>query len=356
MKLSALKEALRAKKKKGKKLFLGSGSTLLNLACTGRRDAAYMAGGYYVLIGDSSAGKTVVVGTALAEAVMNPKFNEYEKVFDNVEDGAMMFDKFFGNRVAKEFKPPAVAEDGLPKNSKTVEEFYYNHHKATKRSKNIYGLDSENALTTEAEKDKQNETRKAIEKGKELPGSMTDSKAKLHSQNLRGLIAEVRDTRSIFFMLCQTRDAMGFGAQFEPKTRAGGRALKFYAQLELWFSIFKHITKTVREKEREVGILAQIKVKKNRFTGKNRTILLPIYHSFGIDEVGSCVDYLIAEKHWPKTGGKINAKEFKVTLTRDKLIRYIEDNNQEDQLSQIVEEIWNSIEQECEVHRKSRYV
>ncbi len=148
---------------------------------------------------------------------------------------------------------------------------------------------------------------------------------------------------------------MGFGAMFEKQTRAGGRALKFYAMLELWSSVKNRLKKTVRGKAREIGIVAQVKVKKNRFTGKNRTVEIPIYHSFGFDDLGSCIDYLLAESHWVKKGGDIYAKEFDFTGSREDLISHIETQNLEKQLRTLTGEVWAEIEEACVVQRKSRY-
>ena len=362
--LAEMRAALRAKRKKSTsdaedaKVWLSTGSTLLNLACTGNPFRGMMAGGYYLVIGDSSAGKTVLASTCLAEAAINPKFDDYDLIFDNVEDGAFFFEKFYGPRVCKRIKSPNTnKKTGEPANSTTVEEFYANHSRLTSERSNIYILDSQDALSSDAEKKKQKEKRKAIETQTETAGVMTDAKAKLHSQNLRAAVADTRDTKSILVMLAQSRDNMGFGAQFEPKTRSGGRALKFYAQLEMWFSVLKHLKKDVRGKQREIGIVARVKVKKNRFTGKNRTVDIPIYHSFGIDDIGSCIEFLITEKHWSKKkGAGINAPEFEFTGSTKQLIDHIEQNNLERQLRKLVGRVWHEIEAETEVVRKNKYL
>lgn len=348
----SIKQGLRPKKdERAPRKFLNTGSTLLNLACSGRPFGGFMEGGFYLVVGDSSAGKTVLAGTCLAEAAISEKFKDHDLYFDNVEDGAMMFDKFFGPRIAARIKSPGEGDT----NSDTVQSFYYNHSKACSRGSNVYVLDSENALSSDEEIKKLGKIRKAMEDDTEAAGVMTDGKAKLHSQNLRGACADARDTNSILIMLCQSREAMGFGAQFEPKTRAGGKALKFYCHVEMWFSIVKRLTKEVKGRTREIGIIAQVKIKKNRFTGKCRTVEIPIYHSFGIDDIGSCISYLLQEKHWSKSSGVIKAPEFNFEGKRDALIEHIEQNNLERDLRKLVGEVWDEIESACEVKRKSRY-
>src|SRR5690606_25785618 len=116
------------------------------------------------------------------------------------------------------------------------------------------------------------------------------------------------------------------------------------------------LKKTVNEKDRQIGIISRISVKKNRLTGKEWTVEVPIYWSIGIDDVGSCVDFLIEEKHWKKDGqGKIDAKEFEFVGTRNKLIDHIEHEGLEFDLRQLVAEAWKKIEDGCRVERKSRY-
>lgn len=333
---------------------LSSGSTLLNLACTGNPFRAFMRGGFYLVPGDSTAGKTVLAGTCLAEAAINPKFDNYGLVFDNVENGAMFFEKFYGPAITKRIRAPKY-EKGVPVNSSSVQDYYYHSHDCMTEKPTIYILDSEPALSSEAEKKKFEKKKKASEEGEESAGSYGDGKAAYHSQNLRNHVALARDTGSISIMLTQSRENIGFGAMFEPKTRPGGKALKFYAQLEIWFSVKKKLTRTVNGKPRKIGIIAIAHVKKNRFTGKDRSVEITIYNSGGIDDLGSCIDFLVAEKHWSGTEGSIKAPEFSFSGTREQLIHEIENEGRERELQLLTGEVWNEIESRCEVRRKNKY-
>jgi len=64
---------------------------------------------------------------------------------------------------------------------------------------------------------------------------------------------------------------------------------------------------------------------------------------------------LIEEKHWKKQNNKIIAPEFDFRGTGNKLIRYIENEGMERDLRDITAEVWNEIENLCEVKRKRRY-
>src|SRR5690606_4977702 len=98
------------------------------------------------------------------------------------------------------------------------------------------------------------------------------------------------------------------------------------------------------------------KIKKNHLNGKKRTVEIPIYHSTGIDDIGSCIDYLIEWKHWTKAGAKINAPEFAFRGTKEGLIREIEDADAEPQLRKIVQQVWSEVEEKSKVRRKKRYL
>lgn len=335
------------------KNMLSSGSTLINLACSGRPHGAFSRGSYNVIAGDSSSGKTALTGSIFAEATINPKFDEYDLIFDNIEQGALMFEKFFGPKVAARIKAPKYV-DGLPVYSETAEDLYANLHRCLKRPC-IYIADSETALTTEAEKKKQKSNRKAISEDGEQTGSMTDGKAKIHSTELRGVQSPIRRSGSIVIFLLQTRANMGFGAKFNPKVYPGGKALKFYAMIEMWSSITKKLTKVVNDKTREIGTLSRFSVEKNRLTGRKRAFTVPIYHSFGFDDVGSCVDYLIEENHWRPGKVGIKAPEFNFEGSRNALIKHIEATDGERELRSLVGEVCNEIEAKCTVERKNRY-
>jgi len=335
--------------------YLSTGSTLLNLACSGRPDGGFIKGNYYFLVGDSASGKTFLSLTCLAEASINKNFDNYRFIYDNSEGGALMdIRKFFGTKVMERLEPPKVDENGLPCYSSTIEEFYFNVDDAIERGEPfIYILDSMDSLSSADEISKFEETKEAYEKGKEAAGSYGDGKAKKNSANLRRLLTPLRKSGSILMIINQTRDNLGFG--FEKKTRSGGHALRFYACLEMWSSIKEKISKNIKGAARQLGILCKVQIKKNRLTGRERSVTIPIYHSYGIDDIGSCVDYLVEEKHWEQKAGTINAPEFEFKGTRDKLIKHIEENQMEKDLRMIVGDFWNEIEEACKVKRKTRY-
>lgn len=355
--IDRIKKALKGRKKAKPSSFgLSTGSTLLNLACTNKPDIGFKQNHYYFLVGDSSSGKTFLSLTCLAEASINKAFDNYRFIFDDAEDGALMDKtKFFGKGVTSRLEPPAV-KDGQPVFSTTIEDFYFHVDDAIKDGRPfIYILDSMDSLDTEDDRDKFDKRKLSRDTGKDVSGSYGTSKAKANSNYLRRIVSALKKTGSILIIISQTRDNIGFGAQFNPKTRSGGKALRFYATLEIWTSVREKIKKNVRGKQREIGIVSQLRVKKNRQTGREPIVEVNIYHSVGIDDIGSCVAFLIDEKHWKVKDKKINAEELGVAATEENLIRYIEENNLETDLHSIVAKVWGDIEAGCEVKRKKRY-
>lgn len=345
---------------------LSSGSTLLNLACTDRPDVAFLKGGYYYLVGDSTSGKTWITLSCFAEACLNKGFKNYRLIFDDVEGGSLMdIAHYFGKDVLRRMEPPRKKK-GLEICSDTVESFYYNVWEAFKAGKPfIYVLDSQDSLTAGPAIKKFLSQKKDDEGGRETTGSYGDGKAKYHSEHLRMVLAELRRTKSILIIIGQTRDNLGMG--FEKKTRSGGKALRFYANLEIWTSVFNKITKEVREKKRTIGVRCLAEIRKNRVTGKvgkDRAVEIPIYHGLGIDDVGSCVDFLIAERHWKrmrKDDGEeqrkklYNAHDILCEGSRGKIISFIEEEGLEDKVRKITGKVWREIEDECLPQRKPRY-
>lgn len=344
--------------------WLSTGSTMLNLALTGHPDRGFAKGKYFWMVGDSSSGKTFLMCTCLAEASINPEFDDYDFVYDNVEDGALMdFSKYFGKRMAKRTIAPAY--DGkLPIYSTTIEDFYFRVNdrldlvEQGKAPPFIWLLDSMDALTSNYEEKKVKEKRREWAGGQSAKGDYGDGKAKLNSNHLRRVISRLRKTGCILLILSQTRDNIG-GGMFDPaKTHAGGHALKFYAAAQIWSSRGGAIKKTVRGKDREIGLTCRVAIKKNRMTGKEWTVTFPIYNSVGVDDVGACVDFLVEQKEWPKSKqGIIDGTEDidDCKGRREQIIKLIEDNELEEDLREIVAEVWDDIEQSTKVERKNRY-
>lgn len=337
-------------------LFVPTGSALLNLALSDRADGGFLTGKIANIIGDSSSGKTFQALTLLAEAAHDPRFDNYLLVYDDAE-AACEFDfvKLFGQKTADRILPPSLDPEE-PGHSATLTGLQSNLRRLLKGDKPfIYIQDSFDALTTEAELKHAEELQKAHESGKEAKGTYGMEKAKQASILLRLIAADIKKTDSLVIIISQTRDNID-PMSFQRKTRAGGKALYFYCSYECWLAVAQKLTTSINDKKRNVGIVSRIKVTKNKFNGKVREIDLPIFYNYGVDDIGACVDFLIAEKHWQKTGsGRIDAREFSVSLFRDKLVEMIDAKGWIDRLHQITEKVWGEIEAQLGTKRKPKY-
>lgn len=370
--IDTMKKALLAKKPKAKpdadSDFLSTGSTLLNLAITGNPFHGFRKGLVYRLVGDSGALKTWLVLTSMAEAVNSPSFKSHRIIYDNGEEGAQMdMPRYFGRRMAERLEAPRTV-NGKPKYSGKIEEFYFNVDDALHEDDPfIYGLDSMDSLSSEDETKKFDQLKRfarkdrkkqeeAIESGKEPKGSYGDGKAKKNAANLRRIIDPLREKESILLIISQAKDNIGAGFWEDSKTASGGKSLKFFSSVEIWTSVKRELTKNVRDKKRQIGIVVTCWVRKNRTTGRHRRVDVNFYHSVGIDDIGTLVDWLIEEGHWKETKGIVTAPEFDHTGRKEKLIHKIEEEGRENELRLLAGKVWNEIEEECKIERKPRYV
>ena len=353
---------------------LSTGCTLLNLASTGYPDGGIAKGTYVFFVGDSSSGKTFMGRTILAEASINPVFKNYRLIYDDVENGALMdTEKYFGKQLAKRLEPPDKDKEG-PIYSFEIEDFYGNLYSVLKGSRPcIYVLDSMDALSSDYEGKKINEKMQAKKKGTKAKGDYGDGKAKINAGNIRRINSLLRDTGSILVVLNQTRDNISNDLFAPKKTRSGGHALTFYAAMEYWSSPGESIVVSIKGKKRKIGMRSRIRIKKNRSIGKEREVEVPIHYSYGIDDIGANVDFLVNEKHWKgpqkekskrrskteteddKKPKIIEAADFGLQGTREDLIQQIEINGLEFDLKRLVTDVWEEIEIQCELSRKSRY-
>jgi len=324
--------------------FVSSGSTLINLACTGHIDRALFKGGFFLFWGDSSSGKTWLAQSVMAEAANNPNFDDYQLIYDASENGVQMnVEAFFGKKYASRMTQPFGDSS-----SRTLTDMYSAIKQIAKNGPFIYVEDSFDALQPEVAADKD---------------AYGLAKAKQNSSGLRDVTAILEETKSIMIGISQSRDYIGFG--MKDKTRSGGKALKFYAQLEIITSVRGDLLQYANGKMRKVGNVCKMHIEKNRTSGVDQTFDIPIHNSFGIDDVGSCIDYLVEEKKWKKKASdeekgmtdktQVTAPDFEYEGTRGGLVKMLEETNQIPRLRELVAETWEYVQDLCVLNRRPRY-
>lgn len=332
-----------------------TGCTTLNLACSGSVAWGMAKGHLYLLVGDPGSGKTVLSLTAMGQAARNPEFVDHRLIFCNAENGALMdLAHFYGPGLSERLEPLGGTREE-PEDPYVLEDFYDLLDDALGQGPCVLLLDSMDALCPRAWVGKVKEDRKAVEKGQDPKGSYGTDKARVNSERLRLLRGKLRKTGSVFIMISQTRDNIGFDAMFNPQTFGGGNALTFYSDVILWTKVRERFKRQVKGKEVEIGILSQVRVKRNRHTGRTGTkVDIPIYWSLGVDDVGASVNFLADWKHWPKQGGVLVAKDLDLRGTAEELVQAIEERGLERQLGMVLADVWQEIEEACVVRRKRR--
>lgn len=346
---------------------LSTGSTCLNLALSGKIVGGIPKGTYIHYCGDSDSGKTFFGMTIFAEAARNENFDDYDFHFWNAEGGALM-DRihFFGKKASERI---------IEHEPEVLEDFYYSVddriHTAEKEGRPFLGLlDSMDTLVPKAWIKKFKKNKAAAAREAEESGDFGMQKAKINSENLRRLRTKLSRTGSILIIISQVRDNAQSGGYGDKKSVSGGRVLKFFAAAQIWTSTRETLKKSVLGQPRAIGIKSQVDIKKNHINGNKGRVYIPILNDSGMDDVGSCVDFLTFEKYWKSTSsedgkGKITAPEFadpgkkKGTewepMSREKLIRRIETANREPELRKLVKKVWQEIQEGCKSHRKPRY-
>ena len=155
----------------------------------------------------------------------------------------------------------------------------------------------------------------------EIEGEMGDSlpglQARLMSQALRKLTANINRTNTLVIFINQIR--MKIGVMFgSPETTTGGNALKFYASVRLDIRRIGGIKKG----DEVIGNETKVKVVKNKVSPPFREAIFDILYGEGISREGEIIELGVAHKLVEKSGswyayagekigqGKDNAREF----------------------------------------------
>lgn len=249
----------------GRPEFFSSGSVLLDCALGG----GWAENRYANIIGNTSTGKSLLAIIACAN--YRKKYPKRKIYYVETEAA---FDPEFAQRIG-------LPQDNLffPEIFMVEELFKFIEDIADQPSLVI--IDSMDALTTESE----------LEAEFESSGYAGARKAERMSSMFRQLNQKMSKGNITLIIVSQTRDKLGvvFGRKW---TRAGGRALDFYASQIVVLTPGAKLTKEVSGIKRSIGSLTTVVVDKNKVGAPYRTAVIPILYSKGLDDVKACADWL----------------------------------------------------------------
>lgn len=265
-------------------------------------DVALGIGGYprgrvIEIYGPESSGKTTLAIHAIAEAQKAGGIAAFI-------DAEHAFDRFYAAKLGVDVENLLISQ---PDNGEQALEI--TDHLIRSGAIDIIVIDSVAALTPKAE----------------IEGEMGDSKmglqARLMSQALRKLTANINRTNTLCVFINQLREKIGvmFG---NPETTTGGNALKFYASVRIDIRKIGQI----KEGEEVFGNRTRVKIVKNKLAPPFKKAEFDIMYGEGISRTGEIIDMGVEMNIVKKSGSWFSYGETKLGQGRDSVKQLLMDN------------------------------
>jgi recombination protein RecA len=249
------------------------------------------------IYGPESSGKTTLALHVVAEAQKNGGIAAFI-------DAEHAFDRFYAEKLGVDIENLLISQ---PDNGEQALEIADSLIRSA--AIDVVVIDSVAALTPKSE----------------IEGEMGDSKlglqARLMSQALRKLTANISKTGTICIFINQLREKIGvmFG---NPETTTGGNALKFYSSVRLDIRRISQI----KDSENVTGSRTRVKVVKNKVAPPFRKAEFDIIYGEGISKIGELIDLGVDFKIINKSGSWFSYGDVKLGQGRDAVKALLNDN------------------------------